>query len=86
MQNFYRIREEQPGVTKAEALHRAQKLFIRGETHYRERDTGTRRAKKESLLLQGETFAGEESFTPDPRVPYAHPYYWSPFILMGNWL
>jgi CHAT domain-containing protein len=22
----------------------------------------------------------------DSRVPYAHPFYWAPFILMGNWL
>jgi CHAT domain-containing protein len=26
------------------------------------------------------------SFTPDPDHPYAHPFYWAPFILMGNWL
>lgn len=28
----------------------------------------------------------EGSYTPDPGAPYAHPYYWAPFILMGNWL
>jgi CHAT domain-containing protein len=22
----------------------------------------------------------------DPNAPFAHPYYWAPFILMGNWL
>jgi CHAT domain-containing protein len=22
----------------------------------------------------------------DPHAPFAHPYYWAPFILMGNWL
>jgi CHAT domain-containing protein len=26
------------------------------------------------------------AFTTDPAHPYAHPYYWAPFILMGNWL
>jgi CHAT domain-containing protein len=25
------------------------------------------------------------SFTADPRAPFAHPFYWAPFILMGNW-
>ncbi len=25
-------------------------------------------------------------FTPDPKAPYSHPYYWAPFVLMGNWL
>jgi len=24
-------------------------------------------------------------FTDDPKRPYAHPYYWAPFILIGNW-
>jgi CHAT domain-containing protein len=22
----------------------------------------------------------------DPSAPYAHPFFWAPFILMGNWL
>jgi CHAT domain-containing protein len=25
-------------------------------------------------------------YMPDPAKPYAHPYYWAPFVLMGNWL
>ena len=25
-------------------------------------------------------------FTPSPSQPFAHPYFWAPFILMGNWL
>jgi CHAT domain-containing protein len=24
-------------------------------------------------------------FKLDPGRPYAHPYYWAPFILIGNW-
>jgi CHAT domain-containing protein len=24
-------------------------------------------------------------FTQDSRKPFAHPYYWSPFVLFGNW-
>ncbi|MCW2314358.1 RDD family protein [Rhodoferax antarcticus] len=33
--------------------------------------------------------AGSTAHTPfvaDPAAPYAHPYYWAPFVLMGNWL
>jgi CHAT domain-containing protein len=22
----------------------------------------------------------------DPQRPYAHPYYWAPFVLSGSWL
>ncbi len=29
---------------------------------------------------------GPGAFPTDPARPYAHPYYWAPFILMGNWL
>jgi CHAT domain-containing protein len=25
------------------------------------------------------------TFVTDPARPYAHPYYWAPFLLMGNW-
>jgi CHAT domain-containing protein len=25
-------------------------------------------------------------FRPSPQAPYAHPFYWAPFILIGNWL
>ncbi len=25
-------------------------------------------------------------FKTDLNAPFAHPYFWSPFILMGNWL
>ena len=35
------------------------------------------------MLLKG-TLAPAN--TPQPGLPYAHPYFWAPFILMGNWL
>lgn len=49
MQKFYKLREAQSGVTKAEALRLAQLEILKG----------------------------------DPR--FAHPHYWAPFILIGNW-
>jgi CHAT domain-containing protein len=24
-------------------------------------------------------------FMPNPQAPYAHPAYWAPFVLIGNW-
>ena len=29
--------------------------------------------------------AGQPLFKADPNKPYAHPYFWAPFILIGNW-
>ena len=40
-------------------------------------------------LQQTKGFCGdvtmEPRFGPSPQAPYAHPYYWAPFILIGNW-
>jgi CHAT domain-containing protein len=49
MKTFYRILQEQPQLTKAEALRQAQLTLLR---------------------------------SPE----YSHPFHWSPFILVGNWL
>jgi CHAT domain-containing protein len=29
--------------------------------------------------------ANKPRFMPNPKKPYAHPYHWAPFILIGNW-
>jgi CHAT domain-containing protein len=54
MSNFYRLKKENPKLTKAEALQKAQIEMIRG------------------------TAANTK-----PR--FVHPYYWSPFVMLGNW-
>lgn len=51
MKDFYRARNEDPAMTKAEALRRAQTGLIRNP----------------------------------PDSPFAHPYFWSGFVLIGNW-
>jgi CHAT domain-containing protein len=86
MQQLYRLRVDQ-GLSKAEALRQAQLAFLRGDAAGAPAgDTDTR----QPVRLSGEpATAGDDSpgrFTPDPQHPYAHPYYWAPFILMGNWL
>ena len=72
---------QQPDVSKAEALRRAQLAFVNGEATARNLPTGVRRgAKRSEPPRTGRTFAT------DPDAPFAHPFYWAPFILMGNWL
>ncbi len=84
MQNFYRLREQEK-LTKAEALQRAQLLFITGKTQGTS-DT-TQRATVEYTTPEGrDATAPAAPFTPNPAAPYSHPYYWAPFFLMGNWL
>jgi CHAT domain-containing protein len=73
MQNLYRIRESTK-KTKIEALREAQLKFIRGEV------------KAGAVYAQrGAARPDAGGWKPDAAKPYAHPYYWAPFILMGNW-
>jgi CHAT domain-containing protein/Tfp pilus assembly protein PilF len=71
MQEFYRIRESSPGMTKLEALRESQLRLLRG-------DAKPGGAEGE----HGVQVAGEAKGARD----YRHPYYWAPFFLMGNWL
>jgi CHAT domain-containing protein/uncharacterized protein HemY len=68
-------------ISKAEALRRAQIKVMNGQ--YKPSEGA---AKRSSDIIE---FEGDEEqrkpFTKDPKAPFAHPYYWSPFILMGNW-
>ncbi|WP_373501232.1 CHAT domain-containing protein [Desulfococcus sp.] len=77
MQLFYQLRNEH-GLSKAESLRQVQQKFLEGrhdmEAHEREH--------------RGVVVADDDegAFTPSPHAPYAHPFYWAPFILMGNFL
>ena len=72
MQEFYRLRESQPGTPKVEALRQAQLELLRGTTG----DT-------EASAQRG--IGGEVVKSATPGAPFAHPYFWGPFILIGNW-
>ena len=80
MQKMYRLRQEN-GLTKAEALREAQLALLSGQ---HARPTSLSITPASNGELQGS--ANAPAFTPDPAKPFAHPYYWAPFILMGNWL
>lgn len=84
MADFYAGLVEE-GLDKASALRRAQIAMLRGVP-----------VKEVSLTRRGASDAGdgEESAAgvreheggPQAEVTTQHPYYWSPYILMGNWL
>jgi CHAT domain-containing protein len=78
MREFYRIHESGAGVGKAEALRRAQLGLLRG---WAGKAAGVERA----LVLE-KPGASAPAFTAPKNAPHAHPYYWAPFFLMGNWL
>jgi CHAT domain-containing protein/Tfp pilus assembly protein PilF len=57
------------------------------QSFYRNWTTGTAVSKAEALrraqiaLLHG----ASDQTAADAKLPYAHPYYWAPFVLIGNW-
>jgi CHAT domain-containing protein len=82
MQHFYRLHAENPAITKAEALHLAQLTFIRGETAAVNSEEATRGMKARPLSKNAE----KGTVTGNFAQSYTHPFYWAPFVLMGNWL
>jgi CHAT domain-containing protein/tetratricopeptide (TPR) repeat protein len=84
MQDFYRIREAQQDTTKAEALRQAQLRLLRGEATTKAATSATPDRK---IVHEEEKpgVANKSLYKPNAQKPYAHPYYWAPFILIGNW-
>jgi len=78
MQEFYQERMTKPDLTKASALRQTQLVLLSGKMK-----ANTTAPNRSDLV--GEVKGVEPSFNRDPKAPYAHPYYWAPFILIGNW-
>lgn len=74
MRLFYGFRQKNPGMTKAEAMQKAQLAFIEGRVGEALADVsrGGLQTKAGKIVAAVKTTD--------------HPYYWAPFILMGNWL
>ena len=83
MQDFYRARESS-AITKAEALRRAQLALLQGTLKTTGAGVVDPALMHESLVKEKQSKSPR--FPLDPKIPYAHPYYWAPFFLMGNWL
>lgn len=83
MREFYRIHATTPGITKAEALRLAQIALLRGDVQVKPTTAGSK--PRADLVGLASLKPTEMSFQYDPKRPYAHPYYWAPFILIGNW-
>jgi CHAT domain-containing protein len=78
MVEFYRLYGKE-GKSKAEAMRLAQMKLMNGR--YSAEEAGKHRS--EPLV---ETANSDlPKFTVDPKAPFAHPFYWSPFTLIGNW-
>ena len=81
MAEFYRLQKENSQLTKAEAMQMAQRKMIQGKYKTYENANSNR---SELVNLTGEK-SDQPVFKIDKNAPFAHPYYWSPFVLIGNW-
>lgn len=77
MTEFYRLKKESAALSKAAAVQTAQKAMIDGRI----------RSSGGGTACRADEFAAEKKtpFKCDPNAPFSHPYFWSPFILIGNW-
>jgi CHAT domain-containing protein len=85
VQRMYELRETNK-LSKAEALRQAQLDLYAGKI-----GAGIESPKTNATTIKTNSDAEREfrdlpRFVPDPKRPFEHPYYWAPFILMGNWL
>jgi CHAT domain-containing protein len=75
MADFYKRWAESEGkVAKAEALREAQLDLLQGKV-----------TPQSSVSGRGFGVTANESGGQGAPVGYSHPYYWAPFVLMGNW-
>lgn len=83
MTTFYQIYKNNPNITKAEALRLAQLSLLRGNNKTNGPEATTQRTSQR--VGQKGAAGSAPPFKPDPNAKYSHPYYWAPFILIGNW-
>lgn len=81
MTEFYRIRKENPDLTKSEAMQIAQTKMISGKL----KPDADYINKLAELFERNEENNKTLNFKFDKTKPFAHPFFWSPFVLIGNW-
>jgi CHAT domain-containing protein/tetratricopeptide (TPR) repeat protein len=103
MREFYTIRQSKTGMTKAEALKKAQLSLLNGTAEVKPLPNVAKSQSQNQVKVvivqkgsgnktdntRSDVIYLDESQAPPyksaGKPKYAHPYYWSPFVLYGNW-
>src|SRR5262249_24529851 len=83
MQRFYQVRQQGGLVRKLEGVRQAELALLRGTMG------GEAQGGKRALIHdpgKARPPARAVKFAAPANAPFAHPYYWAAFYLMGNWL
>ena len=92
MGEFYRQRLQGNAITKAQALQQAQLALLNGNTQSQNATASASpgatmdASQEDNRGLPQPKPATNPSTAADPNRPWAHPFFWAPFVLMGNWL
>ena len=81
MIRFYKLRAEHPEISKGEAFRQAQLSLLNGAKI----DKPTTTQKRAELFGNTTEELKLPLFKKDDKKPFAHPFYWSSFVLIGNW-
>lgn len=80
MSEFYREHQENH-LSKVESLRAAQLALLNGNLK-----TNSIQTRRSDLASAGDNNQMNlPKFITDEKKPFAHPFYWSPFVLIGNW-
>jgi CHAT domain-containing protein len=86
MIRFYKLRVAHPEMTKGEAFRQAQLQLLNGDTGGQNVKEPTGRMPPRSEVVG--TNVGKSAlslYDKTGKPPFAHPHYWSSFVLIGNW-
>lgn len=82
MNRFYKFRADHPTLSKGEAFRRAQLALHGAEIKNAQKNPDAPRS--EVIDLNGKKVE-LPLYEKDEQKPFAHPHYWSSFVLIGNW-
>jgi CHAT domain-containing protein len=92
MGQFYKLRQESQGMTKAEALQKAQVAMLQGSEKVKplpvaeEQSTAQQKSPRTDIVGLKEASLNAPRYQLNPKARFAHPYYWAGFVLIGNYL
>jgi len=84
MIRFYRLRKDNPKMSKGEAFRQAQLSLLNPRTKD-ERITSTSTSARSEFAGTPPAGISLPVFVKDPKRPFAHPHYWASFVMIGNW-